>query len=208
MDFPKLKIKTCKWCKEKYQPTKPLQMVCSPKCAYEYTQDARKKKAKKDWKVEKEEIKKDITNWKNNLQTEIQKIARYIDHGLLCLARNQKGQIHGGHVFSKKNNPNIRFDLNNIHRQSAQSNKWEQDDSLIREKLVEEYGQEYYDGLLEAKNHREQVKYVNIQYHAFYLKARKISNALKKENDNLLEPRSVKQRIKLREEINNQLGIY
>lgn len=203
-----MKKKRCKQCKEYFEPPRPLAYICSPSCAALYQEVKRKEKQEKAWKKQKEKMVINVTKWKDKLQTEVQKIARYIDYGLLCLARDQGGQIHGGHVYSKKSSPNIRFDLHNIHRQSAQSNKWESDDILLREKLVEEYGQEYWDNLREIRNRREQVKYPNEVYHAFYLKARKIANRLAKENKKLLKPRSVRERIELRDQINRELNIY
>lgn len=195
-------------CEEVFTPFyNTTQAVCSPKCAIAYAKICQDKKEANQWCKEKKKMKINTTNWKNNLQKEVQKIARHIDYGLLCLARNKPGQIHGGHIFSKGGHSNMRFDLHNIHRQSAQSNKWFSDDSLLREKLQQEYGSDYFEMLKEMRN-REQVKYSNEDYHSFYIKARKISNLLSKKNKDLVGPRTVNDRMRLREEINKEIGIY
>jgi hypothetical protein len=203
-----MKEKKCKVCKEPFIPTyNTLQAVCSHKCAIAHGKKKAKEKAKKEWKKEKEVLRKNVTNWKNELQKEVQKIARYIDFGLTCLARGTNGQMHGGHVFAKGGHPEMRFDLHNIHRQSAHSNTFKNDDGLLRERLAEEYGEEYLESLKDLRR-RKVPKHSNEVYHAFYLKARKIANRLKKENNELFKPRSVEERIRLREEINKELGIY
>lgn len=203
-----MKPKKCKVCKDPFTPTyNTLQAVCSNKCAIEYGKKKAKEKEQKKWKKEKAQLKKNVTNWKNKLQTEVQKIARYIDYGLPCLARETNGQMHGGHVFAKGGHSEIRFDLHNLHRQSAHSNTFKNDDGLLREKLISEYGQEYFDAL-QSKRNQPVPKHSNEVYHAFYLKARKIANRLHKENKELFKPRSVQERIDLREQINKELGIY
>mgnify|MGYP000406161682 CR=1 FL=1 len=167
-----------------------------------------KKKVEKQERKRLNEKKKKITDWKKKLQDEINKIARFIDYKLPCLARDYyPGQMHGGHVFSRGGNSNIRYNLHNIHRQSAQSNKWQNDDPELREGVIREYGDEYLEWLRSLKG-SPQVKYSNVEYFEFKTKAAAIARKLEKENNKLDRPRTAKERIDLRNKINEELGIY
>ena len=158
-------------------------------------------------KRNKEKEKKDrdkITNYRNLLQTKIQLICRLIDIGLPCLARNyHPKQMHGGHVFAKGGNKTMALNLHNIHRQSAQSNKWQNDDGLLREGLQKEYGIEYFNFISELRRLKA-LKYSNIEYKEFYIIASKIALKLKKQGDTF----SLIGRIDQRNKINIELGIY
>lgn len=158
---------------------------------------------KKEQKAKDKKMKENLTRWDAILRAEIQKIARLIDYGLPCLARNTSGQMHGGHIFATGGNKTMSYNLHNIHRQSAYSNHFQNDDGLLREGLQNEYGKEY---LYFISNLRriEALKHSNEQYHQFYLKARKISLKLSKKR--LMY--SLPERILLRNEINLELGIY
>jgi len=110
-------------------------------------------KAKTDVKIEKRKefkaLKNDIVDWKPKLQMKINLIVRLIDKGLPCLARGVNAkQMHGGHIFSRGSNRTMRYNLHNIHRQSAQSNHFQNDDGLLREGLSNEYGYEYMDFII------------------------------------------------------------
>ena len=160
-------------------------------------------KEKKQWKERKEKT-KTLPDWKKDLQKEINLIARIIDYGHPCLARNYyPKQLHGGHVYSVKSNDTIRFNLHNVHRQSAQSNHFQNDDGLLREGLQKEYGMKYFDFVSELR----QIKSLNLsklEYKELHKKAYKIALRLKKTQT----INELSKRIELRNEINLELGIY
>lgn len=162
-----------------------------------------KKIEKQKENIEVKKMRDNVTNWKKRLQDQVQLIARLIDYGLPCLARNINGQMHGGHVFSKGGHAEMRFNLHNIHRQSAYSNTFKSDDGLLREKLSDEYGEDYFNFVSSLRN-LEVKKYSNIEYKNFYEKA--VFETKKIKSD--LKVRSISERIKLRNEINNSIGIY
>lgn len=181
---------------------------CSKECIDEYfvtnknkVIDASHKQIRKDHR----EARKKIINYKAKLQSKVQEIARLIDYGLPCLARAIRGQMHGGHVFSKGSSSNMRFNLHNIHRQCAQSNHWQNDDSLFREGLKLEYGEDYFMFLVECRK-TPITNYKNEDYMKFYEIACKLSLTLKKNVKD--KPLSKIQRMELRNEINLALGIY
>jgi hypothetical protein len=153
---------------------------------------------------EKKRLRESLTVWKNELQDEINLIARLIDKDLPCLAKGKySNQTHGGHIFSRGSNQTIRYNLHNIHRQSAQSNHFQNEDGLLREGLVNEYGQPYMDFISELRR-TPSLEYNNDDFRQLTIKARSISARLKK--DDLAY--NLEQRIELRNQINIELGIY
>lgn len=195
----------CKYCgcifKPKYKSTEKYCQATD--CRTSYAIETIKKQKDLNLKAEKKSLKDNTTNWKNELQKEINKIVRIIDKDLLCLARNKGGQIHAGHIYSRGSSPTIRYNLHNIHRQNAQSNHFQNDDGLLREGLVNEYGQLYMDFISNLRQTTE-LKYKPNDYKEFTLKARKIVLRLKK----LDLKYSLDNRIILRNKINIELGIY
>lgn len=157
----------------------------------------------KEKKADKE-LKDKVTNWKKKLQQKINEIVRLIDKGQLCLARQiNAGQLHGGHVFSSGANKNFTYNCHNIHRQSAQSNHWQNDDALMKEGLEREYGRSYLLFVTGLKQ-TPVPKYSNEEYQKFYSLACGISNRLKKAEKEY----NLEERIELRNQINMELGIY
>ena len=198
------KEKKCKQCGAKFTPTRPLQYICSPKCAMLYADKNSKEIVKAKAKEEKKKMVEELTNWSQKLMTKIQEIARLIDHGQPCLARGvMANQFHGGHVYSRGSNPQIKYNLHNIHRQSAQSNHFQNDDGLLREGLVKEYGQEYMDFISELRTIQSH-KLKNEDCMNFYKVACKIAARLKKD----LKPYEKEDRIILRSQVNLALEIY
>ena len=127
-----------------------------------------------------------------------------IDAGQPCLARGHHAkQMHAGHVYSRGAYPSMRYNLHNIHRQSAQSNHFQNEDGLLREGVVKEYGQRYMDFLSELRR-TGALKYTNDEYRYIYVKASKIALDLRK-NGNVFNKA---ERIIKRNEINLQLNIY
>jgi hypothetical protein len=106
-------------------------------------------------------------------------------------------------VFAKGREKQMRFNLHNIHRQSAQSNNWENDDVNFRKGIINEYGQQYFD-FIESLKQTPQPKYSEIEYMEFYKKACKAANRLKRSGRNY----NVAERLILRSGINLEIGIY
>ena len=167
-----------------------------------------KKKARKDKEREEhaliKKLKIDTTDYKSKLQTKVNEIARLIDTGLPCLARgNHAKQMHGGHVLSRGSQPSMRYNLHNIHRQSAQSNHWQQDDIKMREGLAREYGNGYLDFLIGLKA-TPPLKYSNVEYKEFYEIACEIARDMRLSG----EVFNTKERIKKRNWVNIKIGMY
>jgi hypothetical protein len=153
---------------------------------------------------DKVKAKENTTDWNKKLQTKINLIVRLIDKNQKCLAKEKlANQMHAGHVFSRGSNPMLRFNLHNIHRQSAQSNHFQNEDGLFREGIVKEYGKDYFEFISNLRQIKD-LKISNDNYIELYKTASKIALKLTKEDKEY----SLTQRIKLRNEINIELKIY
>lgn len=197
------KQKNCIECGKLFNQYNSLVRVCSTECAIKVAKVKVKKEVSKQWQKEKKEIKENITNWKNKLQTEVQLIARLIDKDLPCLARGKFGKMAGGHIFSKGGHSQMRFNLHNIHRQSFASNNCQNDDGLLREMLELEYGNEYLE-FIKSLRKFDVPKKSNKEYQELYYNALEVTKTLKKANKTY----SLKQRIELRNELNIKIGLY
>tara|TARA_R110002049_G_scaffold309180_1_gene518108 strand:- start:7048 stop:7740 length:693 start_codon:yes stop_codon:yes gene_type:complete len=146
-----------------------------------------------------------LINYSQKLQSKVNQIVRFIDKSEPCLAKGIfSKQVHAGHIYSRGSNPTIKYNLHNIHRQSAQSNHFQNEDGLLREGLMQEYGKDYYDFVSELRR-TPSIKYTNEEYKSFYKKACKLYNELKK----ALKPfKTENKRINERNRINLELNIY
>jgi hypothetical protein len=205
--------KKCKHCGEPFAPKySSFEKYCDKEdCRIAYALEvvakqkkAQKKQAEKKWKQQKAILTENTTNWKNSLQKQINIIVRLIDKDLPCLARGKTANKYdAGHVISRGSNPTIRYNLHNIHRQSAQSNHFQSDDVLLREGLIHEYGQDYMDFINNLKR-TPKLMFKDFEYVELTKQAQKIALRLTK----LGLTYSLKNRILLRNNINQELGIY
>jgi len=193
----------CKFCKKQFTQFNSLNKVCSIKCAIEL---GKLKPAKVNYnKVEKaikSDLKKENTDYDKLLQKKVQLIARLIDKGLPCLATGTKGQMHGGHIYARGGNNNIKFNLHNIHRQSAYSNHYQSNDVKMQEGIVREYGKDYLDYIISLKSTKLE-KYSSFELEIMNDIANKIIKEFKDHNLNL----SAKERIDYRNKFNLEIGI-
>lgn len=163
-----------------------------------------KKKSEKEERKKSKAEKEKLINYRSKLQTKIQEIVRLIDIGLPCLARGfHSNVLHGGHIYARGGNSSMALNLHNIHRQGAQSNHFQNDDGLLREGLVKEYGIEYLEFIGELRR-TPQLHYTNEEYKSFFKKASEISLDLKRNGETF----SMGKRISMRNTINLSLGIY
>lgn len=169
-------------------------------------------KAKKDVaqkeKAETQKAKMDLLSPDKYRAEYVQKIfneiARLIDHEQPCIATGNYGKMAGGHYHSVGSNRTTALHLHNIHIQSFHSNGPNGGDNIrYREGLRKIYGQEYLE-YVESLKQLPPIKLNKDDLMVLKSKASKIRNRLKK-NPIKLPPKA---RIKLRENINQELGIY
>lgn len=199
-----LKPKLCKVCQFKFMPNKPLQSVCSFRCAIEKNKKDKEKKINKETKQLKTSL-MTVTDWKTILQTPINVLVRLIDNGQPCIATaSLKGKANAGHYVSRSANDTIRFHLDNIHIQSEHSNSYKAGDTIrYQEGIRKVYGQEYFD-YMETLNSHPIIK-LSIPELQDLVKAVKKMIKEMKDADGVY---TAEERIELRKKYNKQLGIY
>ena len=129
-----LKQKTCKHCKQKFQPIKPLQIVCSPLCGIRYALGVKAKKEAKEAtrkRVEHREAKERLKtrkDWMREAQAIINRYVRLRDKDLGCISCDKpaawQGQWHASHFRSVGASSATRFNLWNIHKSCSICNNW------------------------------------------------------------------------------------
>lgn len=203
----KSKTKKCRECGVEFTPRySTTQIACSYGCAIKIAERKERNRRAKEARKKRAEFNRNDPKWiKSKLQSTVNEIARIIDHGLPCLATKTNGQMHGGHVFSRGAHTQIRYNLHNIHRQSAYSNNKQSHDGLMQEKLAEEYGESYLEFLKDMRGEGVQKHTINELQEA-YDNARDFRNTLKKSITENGFPK--KTRIELRNQANIKIGLY
>lgn len=205
----------CKCCGVKFIPKTFLQKFCMEKdeCIKAFVQFAKEKKqaeAKKKWSKEKKEIKEKLatkSDYKNDLQKEINKIIKYIDKNVNCISsgRPLTDSRNSGHIWAVGGNDTLRFNLHNIYNQSISDNKDKGGKPLeAMQGIKDMYGIEQYNLVLELKS---KYKYLGLTIDDLKEKI-KIARQINRELENLNLTYPPKVRIELREKYNKRIGIY
>lgn len=202
-----MKNKICKECGKSFKPQRPLQMVCSKKCAYKYAAKKVKDKQVKDFKKWSKETKENLRTHSellNLLQVVINKIVRVIDFGQPCISCGKHGKRQAGHYHSTGANSALRFHLDNIHIQDYRCNV-ELSGNIIgyNRGLIDTYGEEYK---IYVEQDLLKIQELKFQKHEI-VDLIKIAKEILKELPEF-EIYTVTERLELRTRINNQLNIY
>lgn len=162
------------------------------------------KEKRKEHKEKKEKL-KTLSDFKNDLQKEINTIVRLIDNGWGCIATGTKnGKMNAGHYISVGSNDTIRFHLENIWLQSEHSNQYKSGDTLrYQEGITLLYGKEYLNRLNSLKS-IPPIKLTKEEIKDKISIARGIIKWLKLQDRMFTK----EERISMRSEFNSQLGIY
>lgn len=211
----------CKVCRERFEPKWSNQVVClNDSCVLEFHKLNREKNIEKLKKAERKESRSVIeamkeknkthSDYQKELQPLINKITALIDKETNCICCNKPitdlNRSNAGHRFAVGGNNSLRFNLHNIHQNGVCCNKWKNgnpdgyDDGLIRV-----YGKEYFEYVKwQLKGLYTEVKLTKDELIECKFKALKIVGRLKK----LDATYSPDERLKLRDEINDEIGIY
>jgi hypothetical protein len=140
------------------------------------------------------------------LQPVINEIARLIDYGHPCIASGvTSGKFAGGHFISVGANRATALNLHNIHIQAYHSNGPQGGQPLeYLAGIKATYGKGYADYLLSFRGYSNANRITKQQMIQAYPKAKRVRNWLRK-NKAL---RSAEKRIRLRNLVNQYLGIY
>lgn len=166
-----MKKKKCKVCRNKFEPTKPMQTVCGIECALSLAslKKAKRERAKviQDRKETKEKLEKLKTRaqWAAEAQKEVNRYVRLRDASLGCVSCDKgpswPGQWHGSHFRSVGAASAVRFNLWNIHKSCSVCNNWKSGNlSEYEPRLREKIGNEKVDWL---RSQNQRVTY-SIEY--------------------------------------------
>jgi hypothetical protein len=125
-----VKLKTCKQCKSRFVPARPLQVVCGPMCGIERAKKARLTTEKKQDRAKRESL-KTIPQLIKEAQVEFNKFIRTRDEREPCISCGKPpGDLSGlhagrdaGHYRSTGAAAHLRFDERNCHAQCVKCNQ-------------------------------------------------------------------------------------
>jgi hypothetical protein len=204
----KVKLKSCKICKVKFEPFKPLQQVCSPACAILLSEKVKEKERVKVKKELKEKI-KSSADYRKDLQVVINSIIREIDseHNCISSGRPYKSNDQAGHYYSVGAYPSLRFNLHNIYSQSVADNLYKSGNPIgFTKGLIDVFGADWLKLVTKLPEVYREMKLDKEDLKEYIFKAKeflKIVKEYKTENQIL-----VSQRIYLRNMGNKFIGIY
>lgn len=154
-----MKLKTCKVCKAKFEPIKPLQAVCGFGCAVELgirnkTKQATKERTKQ--RQERRQAKEKLKtrgDYAKEAQIAINAYRRELTRHLGCIScGTHNGKMNGGHFRSVGSSPATRYLEENIWCQCERCNSYLSGNLIeYRKRLLQIIGQERLD-ILEGPN--------------------------------------------------------
>jgi hypothetical protein len=178
------------------------QWLCSYECVKGYSDE---KKVYKRVKEIKKEL-KDIKYYRNSLQELINKISRTIDSNYPCISSNRfTGQMHGGHLYSVGDYPEIRFNLLNIWKQSAMDNTYKSGNVNDYRINLKKNLNEQVNEVFELPERIKQLKLSKLELQEKIKIAKEIIKEQKK-GEHIAS--SQKDRLAIRKYLNKRLDIY
>lgn len=148
-------MKTCRHCGKEFAPARPLQAVCSPKCARAATvvaKKAAKASERASTKARREKL-KTRQDWAREAQAIVNKYVRMRDWWRGCISCDKghgwDGQWHASHFRSVGAASALRFNLWNIHKSCSVCNNWKSGNlAEYLPRMVERFGQDRVDWLM------------------------------------------------------------
>ena len=171
-----MKAKKCKICNNLFAPDKPLQMVCSFKCASEYARKQSVKasvkatlKNKKAWNEEKKKLKEKLKTPKqriNEVRQVFQSYIRMRDAKLPCISchTTQSKIWNAGHYLKAELYTGLIFNEDNCHKQCTKCNLFlDGNEANYRIGLIERIGERRVKELEQIKDSMRLYRYSNEQ---------------------------------------------
>ena len=146
-----LKQKTCKSCRQKFVPSRPMQTACTPACAIAMAERKRQKQAQQEEARKRKEARQRLeriktrAQWMKEAQAAFNAFIRARDADRPCIScgRHHNGQYHAGHYLSVGSSPELRFEELNVWKQCAPCNNHLSGNAVLyRRALVELIGPE------------------------------------------------------------------
>lgn len=181
---PVFKPRKCAVCRDRFTPTKPMQKVCGWSCACQVAAKQRVRELLEKTKADRRETKakleklKGVPKLKKEAQEAFNRYVRLRDNGkgcFVCETPLQMGGVGGGfdagHIRSRSNADNLRFDERNVHGQCKECNAvgatkdWEMRAAAIR-KLGESEAEALYNDNAPIKWTRDGLREIRDKYRA------------------------------------------
>jgi len=172
-----LKQKTCKSCRQKFVPSRPMQTACTPACAVAIAERKRQKQAQQDAAMQRRATRQRLeriktrAQWLKEAQTAFNAFIRARDAARPCVScgRHHNGQYHAGHYLSVGSSPALRFEEINVWKQCAPCNNHLSGNAVLyRRALVELIGVdkvEWLEGPHEPKKYTiDDLKAIKAEY--------------------------------------------
>jgi hypothetical protein len=161
----------CKSCKGDYMTSRPMQSVCSPKCALSAAKVQREKTERKEIRAAKERIKSKADH-ADDAQKAFNEWVRLRDAGQPCISCGTTANVQfcAGHYRTRGACPELRFEPLNVHRQCNKNCNLEKSGNVLeyRIRLVQKIGTEnlaWLEGSHEPKRYTiEDLKSIKAEY--------------------------------------------
>jgi hypothetical protein len=174
-----MKPKVCKACKAKFEPSRPLQSVCNPRCAQVHADNLKAKKAKQELTERRKETRKALDAikpraiWMREAQAAFNSYIRARDEAEPCISCKSylRSSWDAGHYRTTAAAPELRFEPLNVHKQCVQCNQ-HQHGNLVEFRIglkdrVGEKALEWLEGKHEAKHYTiDDLKAIKAEYKA------------------------------------------
>jgi hypothetical protein len=200
----------CKFCKRKFEPARPLQQFCSYECAISQARINGLKKMEEVQKIKREAMKesiKSLSDYKRELQKEVNLIARLIDQDCPCISSGRTtGKMNGGHRYAVGGWDNLRFNLFNIWIQSEADNTHKHGNPSGYDKQLTDFG--LYEYIHDLNAIYPRMKWNKEELKEAIKTAKKCVKDLIKLNQSEQIPRTIERRVELRKDFNIILNIY
>lgn len=210
----------CKHCLIKFEVKRFNQKFCmltdecqnaSIKFVLDNNRRLSEKKENKEWSDKKKEIIesiKTLSEYKKDLELEINAIVRYLDKGHECISGGfewGKYKVHAGHLYSVGSSPSIRFNLLNIFGQSEHDNlHLHGNGAIYLERIKVVFGKEVFEEISDLRHAYPVLKANASEIKEATVIARQIKKSLIK-MDTFFE---TEERINLRKTYNKMIGLY
>ncbi len=204
-----MKQPLCKTCKQPFDRIKSIQSRCIS-CTIQRAKELEAKVRTQKAKVQKAEMKesiKSLSDYKNDLQREVNLIARLIDQDCPCVSSGRSsGKMSGGHRWACGGWDNLRFNLMNIWIQSFHDNHHLSGNPSGYDKFLKEAG--IYELVMDLNVTYPMMRWKDYDIKEKIVIARQIVKELKEANQVDSLPRNTDLRIEIRVKYNKLLGIY
>lgn len=151
------KLHKCRVCSIRYEKRSQMQIVCGPKCAQEFAEIQRLKKAAKKEQEERAKTRaqlldlKPLHYWAKRAERHCNAFIRARDAGDPCISCGtyDAPEWHAGHCYTVAARPDIRFHEDNIHLQCNQCNTYK--GGMVgdyKTRVANKIGQERLDALV------------------------------------------------------------